>query len=439
MEELRNNENNNEEMVTTNEACEQVDFSEQIQDPEIAAEAEVGGMEPSNQEPVFNSFEMKKFEEKQKARRRNKFMPFVATGIASAMVGGMIMAGAFMFAMPKSTSTGSKTASAKEATAMSTTGNSTTSYLTSTNTKDLTIPEIAKKVSPAVVGISATSDAVMDPFGFSTNSGESQGTGIIFSEDGYIVTNYHVVQGAKTIKITLNNGKEVKAKVINYDAANDLAVVKITDKTDIPGIAEFGDSSKLQVGELAVAIGDPLGKQLYGSVTAGVVSALNRSISINGSNHTYIQTDAAINEGNSGGPLVNSKGQVIGINSAKMNGDGLEGLGFAIPINIVKPRIDDLTKPLLTIGISGIEIDSQKSKQYSLPVGIYVEDVTEFSAAQRSGLQAGDVIVKFDGQTVKTVSDLNTIKAKHKVGDSIKINIVRDGANKTLTLKFIAS
>lgn len=386
----------------------------------------------------FVNLEEKKVVLNNNTQKRNRFFPFVATGVISAMVGGLIMAGAVIYALPKNNT--SQNTEGKQATTVSDTGSTSSAagYLTSNSTKDLSIVEIAKKVSPAVVGITATSDATAeDPFGFSMDAGPSQGTGIIFSEDGYIVTNYHVIQGAKTIKITLNNGKEVNGKVVNYDEVNDLAVLKITDKTDIPGIAEFGDSSKLQVGELAVAIGDPLGKELYGSVTAGVVSALNRKITVENTNYTVIQTDAAINPGNSGGPLVNSKGQVIGINSAKIGGNGLEGLGFAIPINIVKPKIQELTKPLLTIGISGTEITSQLSKQYNLPIGIYVQNVTSFSAAERSGLQAGDVIVKFDGETVKTVSDLNKIKLKHKVGDSVKVAIVRNGLSKTLTLKFI--
>lgn len=395
----------------------------------------------SVEEPVMQSFV--NLEEKttiinSKSRKNNRFLPYVATGVISAMVGGMIMAGAVIYAVPKSTAVAQKT-EGKQASTVSVVGSTSigASYLTSTSSKDLSIVDIAKKVSPAVVGITATSDTVEDPFGFSTGSGESQGSGIIFSEDGYVVTNYHVISNAKTIKITLSTGKEVNAKVVNYDQTNDLAVVKITDKTDIPGVAEFGDSSKLQVGELAVAIGDPLGKELFGSVTAGIVSALNRTIDVDGTKHTLLQTDAAINEGNSGGPLVNSKGQVIGINSAKMSGNGLEGLGFAIPINIVKPKIAELTKPLLKIGISGIEVTSALAKQYNLPIGVYIQDVTSFSAAERSGLQAGDVIVKFDGQAVKTVSDINTIKAKHKIGDSVKIEIVRNNVNKTLTLKFV--
>ena len=362
-----------------------------------------------------------------------KFTTYIVTGVISAMMGGMIMAGAVFafYAIPKLSNSGASIDNNAKFTSMVDT------TLLSTTQKDLSIVDIAKKVGPAVVGISATSTGNTDPFGNSGGTSESQGSGIIFSEDGYVVTNYHVVAGASEVKVILNNKKEVKAKIINYDQLNDLAVIKITDKTDIPGVAQFGNSDALQVGELAVAIGNPLGKDLSGSVTAGVISALNREITVEGSKHTLIQTDAAINPGNSGGPLVNSKGQVVGINSIKMGGDGVEGLGFSIPINIVKPELDALTKPLLKIGVYGVEITSDLSKQYKLPKGIYIQEVIAFSAADRAGVQKGDVILKFDGEAVKTVSDLNRIKTKHRVGDIVKIEISRADATKTLDLKFI--
>lgn len=383
--------------------------------------------------------------QKTKFHGGKKHISYLASGIAGAFIGGMIMAGAALYVLPK---TGSFNGLSQNKTMVSqVSGNKVTNlsanYL-STTKPVLSVIDIAKKVGPAVVGITATSQAPADPFGFTDGTQEDQGSGIIFSEDGYIVTNYHVVAGASTVKVMFNTGtdgknKEVNAKVVNYDQDQDLAVIKITDKTDIPGVAEFGDSDKLQVGEQAVAIGNPMGTELIGSVTAGVISALNRQIDVegNGVKHTFIQTDAAINSGNSGGALVNEYGEVVGINSAKIGGSGVEGLGFSIPINLVKPKLEELIKPLLKIGISGIEITSDLAKQNDLPVGIYVRDVTDFSAAQRSGIQSGDVIVKFDGQSVKTVSDLNKIKAKHKVGDIVKVEIVRNKENKTLDLKFI--
>ncbi|KYH34631.1 serine protease Do-like HtrB [Clostridium tepidiprofundi DSM 19306] len=300
------------------------------------------------------------------------------------------------------------------------------------NLRKLTIPEIAKKVGPAVVGVSTKGFPRADVWGFQIPASEGMGSGIIFSEDGYILTNYHVVDNTQKIKVIFNNGKEANAKLINYDENYDIAVIKVTDNVKMPAVAEFGDSDKLQVGETAVAIGNPLGKELLGSVTAGVISALNRSID-NKKNIKFIQTDAAINPGNSGGPLVNSHGQVIGINTEKSVGNGIEGLGFAIPINQIKPKIENLIKPRLMIGIRGREVTKELSETYNIPVGIYVQEVEEFSPAERAGLQPGDIIVNFDGKNVKTFDDLNKLKQKHKAGDVINVTIVR--YEKTMSLK----
>jgi len=300
------------------------------------------------------------------------------------------------------------------------------------NLGKLTIPEIAKKVGPAVVGVSTKGFPRADMWGFQIPASEGMGSGIIFSENGYILTNYHVVDNTQKIKVIFNNGKEANAKLINYDENYDIAVIKVTDNVKMPAVAEFGDSDKLQVGETAVAIGNPLGKELLGSVTVGVISALNRSID-NKKSIKFIQTDAAINPGNSGGPLVNSHGQVIGINTEKSVGNGIEGLGFAIPINQIKPKIENLIKPRLMIGIRGREVTKELSETYNIPVGIYVQEVEAFSPAERAGLQPGDIIVNFDGKNVKTFDDLNKLKQKHKAGDVINITIVR--YEKTMSLK----
>ena len=200
--------------------------------------------------------------------------------------------------------------------------------ITTNSTENLTIPEIVKKVSPAVVAISTSSSTANSSFRGQTAQQEGVGTGIIFNQDGYILTNYHVISGAQTIKVLLSDGKEVSAKVVNFDAASDVAVIKLVDNTRVPGVAEFGDSDMLEVGESVVAIGNPLGKEFLASVTTGVVSAVNRQVSIESKDLKFIQTDAAINPGNSGGPLVNSKGQVIGINTAKISVTRGRRIGF---------------------------------------------------------------------------------------------------------------
>jgi serine protease Do len=258
---------------------------------------------------------------------------------------------------------------------------------------------------------------------------------MIINAQGYILTNYHVVQGAQQVKVKLSNGKEVNAKVVNYDQNYDVAVVKITDNVQVPAVVELGDSDNLQVGESVVAIGNPLGTDFFGSVTTGIVSALNRKIDGDANNSSYIQTDAAINSGNSGGPLINSRGQVIGINTAKIKESGVEGLGFAIPINAVKNKIPDLSKPILMVGIQGVAINDALSKQYNLPIGIYVQDITSFAPAEKAGLKRGDVIIKFDGKKVSTFEDLDAIKNQHKSGDEVQVTVNRDGSEQTLTLK----
>lgn len=308
---------------------------------------------------------------------------------------------------------------------------------TSANTVPLSVANVAKQVGPAVVGVSTKSISSTDMFGFPEQQ-EGMGSGIIFNEEGYILTNYHVVAGARQINVifnTGNGGKETPAKLVNYNAEMDIAVIKITEQVKVPAVAEFGDSDSLQIGDPAIAIGNPLGKEFLGTVTSGVISAVNREIAIDGQKHNYIQTDAAINPGNSGGALVNVYGQVIGVNSAKIGGSQIEGIGFAIPINAIKPEIEHLLKPILKIGIGAREIDSRLSKQYNIPIGIYIQQVEEFSPAEKAGLMPGDVITKFDGKTVKTIKQLNELKQKHNVNDTVNIEIIREGKKKALSLK----
>jgi len=288
---------------------------------------------------------------------------------------------------------------------------------------EMSIVDIANKVGPAVCGITVTQQ-VQSFFG--TQLAEGSGSGIIISDDGYIVTNQHVIENASEIKVILSTGQEHTAQLVGQDANTDLAVIKI-DSKNLP-VAELGYSSELAVGELAIAIGNPLGQEFAGSVTVGVISALNRSVTVEDRTYTLIQTDAAINSGNSGGALVNSFGQVVGINSLKVL--QAEGLGFAIPIDFAKPIIDDLmangyVKGRPVIGVSLREVDSSMSQQYGVPEGLYVVSVSPFSAAEKAGILQGDVILEADGQKVSTVAELNTIKNQKRAGDTIKLKIKR--------------
>jgi len=311
-----------------------------------------------------------------------------------------------------------------------------------------TITKIAKKVGPSIVGIRMVTQNPRNWFYRDTSQYVEEGSGIIISKDGYIMTNYHVVQYADprnsissntTLEVFLADDRQATAKFIGGDSKTDLAVIKIDLKKLTA--ATLGDSSKLEVGELAVAIGNPLGLEFMGSVTAGVISALNRTVTIDGKTLNLIQTDAAINPGNSGGALVNSKGEIVGINTAKISVTGVEGLGFAIPINDAKPIVEQLiafgyVKGRPYLGITGIDITETLSLRYGLPVGVYVLELASDGGAALSGIKKGDVIVSMAGKTVTTTSDIETIMKQYKAGDKVSVTVVRNGSKKILTLTF---
>ncbi len=308
--------------------------------------------------------------------------------------------------------------------------------LTSGN-EELTTTQIAQKVGPAVVGIQCTV-TVRSMFG--TQKGTSSGSGIIYTEDGYIVTNYHVIENASDITVILNTGEEIIAELVGGDSKTDLAVLKIT--TDIPlTVAAFGDSDEMQPGDLAVAIGNPLGMELFGTVTAGIISGVNRTIEVDEKEMTLLQTDAAINSGNSGGALINCYGEVIGINSAKIASDVGEGLGFAIPSNEAIPIISDLMtvgyvqgRPLIGVSVREITKEIAYYNNLTSDSGLYVMSVTEGSGAQAAGLQRGDIILAIDGKNVTSSKELNAIRDTHKAGDSVSIQIDRGGVMMDVTV-----
>lgn len=316
----------------------------------------------------------------------------------------------------------------------------------------------ANKILPSIVGISITYNVTSSSplYGFfgqgkgssTTSEATASGSGIIISEDGYIVTNNHVVDSssastyydiseATSVKVSLyGEDTQYDAKIIGKDSQTDLAVLKI-EKTGLTP-AEFADSDTVKVGEFAMAVGNPL--DLGTSITCGVVSALNRKVQDSEGTTTYtcIQTDAAINSGNSGGALVNSQGQVIGINTLKVASTGVEGIGFAIPINSTTDIIDQLKtnqkvkRPY--IGISGRDLDEETAKRYNLVKGVYVVSVDEYSAAEKAGLKIGDVIIGIDDKEISTMSELNEIKNTHSIGDTVKLKINRNGQEKEISL-----
>ena len=314
----------------------------------------------------------------------------------------------------------------------------------------------ASKILPSIVGISITYDVTtsnyFSMFGFgggnTTSQATASGSGIIISEDGYIVTNNHVVSSesqstyyeiseAKSVKIKLfNDETQYDATIVGKDSQTDLAVLKV-EKSGLTA-AEFADSDSVKVGEFAMAVGNPL--DLGTTITCGVVSAVNRKVedSEKTTSYTCIQTDAAINSGNSGGALVNSQGQVIGINTLKVSSTGVEGIGFAIPVNSTTDVINQLKtykkvkRPY--IGISGRDLNEATAKRYNMVEGIYIVTVDEFSAAEKAGLKVGDVIIEADGKKITTMNELNEIKNTHSIGDTMKLKINREGSEKEITL-----
>ena len=327
----------------------------------------------------------------------------------------------------------------------------------------MSVADIVKKVTPSVVGVQSTfsssNGSNNNPmngyggfFGYGSqgNNGSQGmtgvGTGIIMSKDGYIVTNAHVIYDdeygygeASSVQIQMSDEETTyDARIVAYDKEADIAVLKIDADNLTP--AEFGDSSSCEVGEMVVAIGNPLGLQFQNTVTCGIISALDRKVTINDNTMTLIQTDTAINNGNSGGPLINSSGQVIGINSAKMSstysGEAtVEGIGFAIPMSEAKSIVDDLInygyvtgRPQL--GISCQDVTEAVSQAYNIPVGAYIFSVTAGGAADQAGLQPGDVITGIQDQTISTTEELNAVKNQYKAGDTITLTYVRAGETK---------
>lgn len=304
--------------------------------------------------------------------------------------------------------------------------------------------DIAAKLTPSVVCIQ--NYQVTQNYGFmqtdtsdSSVSPASEGSGIIMSEDGYIITNAHVVEGATSLKVMTSDGETYEAQLIGSDTVTDLAVVKI-DATGLTA-AEFGSSEDLRVADKVMAIGNPGGHELSSSVTIGYVSALNRAIANNTTGYTmeYIQTDAAINPGNSGGALINEYGQVVGINSAKISATGYEGLGFAIPIDTAQPIISDLiqygyVKDRAVLGISGQFIDSMTGRFYGLPQGEYVAQLNS-SEAQASGLQVGDVITAIDNQQLDSESTLRSAILSKKPGDTVTLQVYRSSTQQSTTVE----
>lgn len=296
---------------------------------------------------------------------------------------------------------------------------------------EMTVGEIIKKNEDAVVEIvvSGTAQNMWGQFQLT----QGAGSGVIVKEDGYIATNYHVIQGATKVQVTLHNGEQYSARIVGSDPSNDVAVIKI-DAKDLT-TATVGDSSTVEVGDLAVAIGNPLG-QLGGTATSGIISALDRTLNVEGTTLTLLQTDAAINGGNSGGGLFNSKGELIGIVESKASAVGVEGLAFALPINNVSGIINDIIEnggsgqvaaSIPAVGIVISDVSEENAQYYGLEsAGVYIAQVTGENA-QKAGFQEEDRIISFNGTEIKGSSEFISLVRKCKVGDTVTVVVSRGG------------
>lgn len=310
--------------------------------------------------------------------------------------------------------------------------------ITNVSTDDdtsLSIKEIATLTTSSVVEISTEATTYGSFMQQYVTSGS--GSGVILSADGYIVTCYHVIEGATKIVVRLSDGTEYDATVIGSDMDNDISVLKITANDLNPAV--LGDSDAMSVGDMVVAIGNPLG-ELGGTVTSGILSALDREITIDDTTMTLLQTNAAVNPGNSGGALFNAYGELIGIVNAKSSGDNIEGLGFAIPINSVKDSIEQLISQGYVTGkrVLGITIvnvtDTQTAQQYNVTdFGIYITAIQENSLAVSVGFEIGDRIISVNSIEVSTVSELQQLYKNCTVGDNVTFKIVRNNQEQTIS------
>ncbi|GBG55431.1 protease [Sporomusaceae bacterium FL31] len=299
------------------------------------------------------------------------------------------------------------------------------------------VARAAQAVGPAVVGITNKAYA-RDYFNRKVLIEQGTGSGVIIDANGYIATNYHVVENAQEIVVSLSDGRTIPGQVLGSDPATDLAVVKV-EATGLPA-ATLGDSDGLIVGEPAIAIGNPLGLEFKGSVTAGVISALNRSIEIGERKFKLIQTDAAINPGNSGGALVNADGVVIGINSAKISVAGVEGIGFSIPINTARPIIQSIVEKGRVVraylGVGILDKASAAKYGYDLNIdhGVYVAQSSQDGPAYKAGIREGDIIFKIAGIETNSVADLRSAVDSQPIGSKAEVVIGRNGKNQTVTV-----
>ena len=374
--------------------------------------------------------------------KSNFFIPFLSGILGASLVVGI----AFGVPNIRKTLGNTNSVNANTSNTIETSNSGTVDFVSLNNYSDTAI-YAANKVLPSIVGITVEYTVKSNFIQGLSQQASAEGSGIIMSSDGYILTNNHIINSsdssiyyevseeAKVYVYLYNDTTPYEAKIIGTDEKTDLAVIKI-DKDGLTP-AELADSASVKIGEFAMAIGNPLGMQ--SSVTSGIISAVNRTVeSSDGNTFTLIQTDAAINAGNSGGALINSEGKVIGINTLKLSGTGIEGMGFAIPINDTLNIYNDLIKNGKVIrpyiGVSGIDLDKRTAEYYNLPVGVYVKQIQSNSPASNSDIKTGDVITEIDGTEISSMNDLNKIKEQKNIGDKITLTVYRSGETKKVDI-----
>lgn len=396
--------------------------------------------QPDNSEDLkTSSFYNETYKKPAKGRLKGLLVPMIIVALLSSILTGGIVGAYFTFGLPQNYNSGNENKSPDNTLVNENGGIKQIEIVDNTTSAE---SAVAEKVSPSIVGIGVTFQSSDMFFGSKENQGS--GSGIIYRNDGYIITNNHVIEnamqgtsgkeianGAK-IEVILPNqvDKPYEATVVGRDSKTDIAILKI-NASELPA-ADFADSDKVKVGEKAIAIGNPAGLEFMGSVSSGIISGLNRELEFeDGKSMKLIQTDAAINPGNSGGALLNSIGQVIGINTSKIGGEGYEGLGFAIPSNNAKEIAENLIQSGYVKGRPqlGISVDTRFNKEVAdknkVPEGILVSDIIPQSGSSKAGIKAGDIITKFNNVEIKSFNELETEKNKFKAGDKVEITLYR--------------
>lgn len=382
------------------------------------------------QTPIFDAEYQDKQPQKKPKKNHSPMKLVIVTSIVSGLIGGSVMS----LALNHATGT---TIVYKDS------ASSTTKTTSSSSASELSTSEIAAKAGPSVVEINVTGTTTSYGMFGGTYETQAAGSGVIISSDGYIITNNHVVEDGDEINVVTSDGKSYEATLVATDAKSDIGVLKI-EATDLTA-AVIGDSDKIQVGDKAVVIGNPLGT-LGGTVTDGIISATNREITINNESMNLLQTNAAINSGNSGGGLFDGNGNLIGIVNAKdsgttSSGTTIEGLGFAIPINDAMNVAQQLIEngKVTDRATLGVYVQELQQDQGNYKAGLYITSLVKNGAAENAGLQVYDRIVKVNGEEISSYSDLSAVLNKKKVGDEIEVVVERSGDEKTFTVSLTSS